>query len=500
MKKAWQGRFEKKLNKEIESFTSGEDILYDHEFIEYDIKGTEAHNIMLNKIGVLPDDKLKMILHALENILDEYKKGKFKLKKEFEDVHLNIEKVLISNLGGEVAGNIHLGRSRNDQILVDIRLYLRAKIIELIESLLNLLETILKLVPNYTETLMISYTHLQPAQPISFSFWLMGNVSALMRNIEQLENNYKLINRNPLGAAAIAGTSWPINREFTAELLEFDSIHENTLDVISSRGEFEVSLIFNCALIMNQLSKIAMDFLLWSTQEFNLIIFDDSVTTGSSIMPQKKNLDPCELIRAKTGQVIGHLFQALNILKGLPSGYNRDTQEIKAPLINSLKITKQSIEIFIILFKNFQINESRIKDLLNNHFTTATELIDLIIKKTGLDFRRAHEIVGEIIKFMEKNKLSQKDINSELIRVVLKNKLELEIQINDLEINEAIDPLKTIKRRSHIGGPAPIEVMRDYKIKKEKLNKIRIENKLKMEKNDLKKLQEIIDKYKKGDV
>ena len=500
MKKAWQGRFDKELNEEIENFTSGEDILYDHELIEHDIRGTEAHDIMLNKIGIIPDDHLKLILGALEDILEDYRQGNFKLQKQYEDVHLNIEKELISKLGSKIAGNIHVARSRNDQILVDIRLFLKKSIIEIINLLSNLAEVILNLVPNNVETLMVAYTHMQRAQPISFGFWCMAQVTAIIRNIERLSNDYKFINVNPLGAAAIAGTSWPIDRYLTADLLGFDEIQENALDVISSRGEFEASVIFSLSTISNHLNKIAMDFLLWSTPEFGIITFDDAVTTGSSIMPQKKNLDASELIKAKHSMILGNLFQVLNILKGLPSGYNRDTQEIKIPLFNSIKTIKSLIRVSQLLFENLEINKERANEIFNESFVTATELIDLIMKKFELDFRKSHEIVGGIIKYMLNNKLSQKDLNSDIINLVIKDSLKMSVKFEEKEIKNSLDPFKTIKKRNHIGGPAPSEVLKDHKRKKEKLNKIRIENKIRMEKNDLKKLQEIIHKYKKGDV
>ena len=500
MKKAWQGRFDKELNEEIESFTSGEDILYDQKLIEHDIKGTEAHDIMLNKIGLIPDDHLKLILEALEGILEDYKQGNFKLQKQYEDVHLNIEKELISKLGSKIAGNIHVGRSRNDQILVDTRLFLKKSIVQIIDLLSNLAKTTLDLVPNNVETLMVAYTHMQRAQPISFGYWCMAQTTAIIRNIERLANDYKFINYNPLGAAAIAGTSWPIDRALTTDLLGFDGIQQNALDVISSRGEFEASVIFSLSMISNHLSKIAMDFLLWSTPEFGILTFDDSITTGSSIMPQKKNLDASELIKAKNSIILGNLFQVLNILKGLPSGYNRDTQEIKIPLFNSIKTIKSSIKVCQLLFENLEINKERAKEILDESFVTATELIDLIMKKLELDFRKSHEIVGRIIKYILNNNLTQNDLNSDIINHIIKDSLKLNVNIEEIEIKNSLDPLNTIKKRNHIGGPAPSEVLKDYKRKKEKLKKIRTENKIRMEKNELKKLQEIIDKYKKGDV
>ena len=492
MKKAWNGRFEKDLNKLIENFTSGDDILFDQLLIEHDIRGTEAHDIMLNKIGVISDENLKLILKGLEEILEAYNKGKFVLKEEFEDVHLNIENQLLKNLSNEIAGNIHVGRSRNDQILVDMRLYLRVKITEIIDSLIKLIESILNLVPDNVNTLMIAYTHMQPAQPISFGFLLMSYATSLIRDLKRLGQEYAFINSNPLGAAAIAGTSWKIDRNLTMELLNFDSVQINALDVISSRGEFEASLVFSLSMIMNHLNKIAMDFLMWSTKEYNILEFDDSVTTGSSIMPQKKNLDVCELLKAKFGKVSADLLQILNILKGLPSGYNRDTQEIKQPLFDSIKTTQNSIEACSLLFQNFQINTGKITDLLNNSFVTATELIDLIMENTEVDFRTSHKIVGIIIKNLIKNNETLMDLTPEHVKSVLKDLSMKEIEINIRAIKSAIDPFNTIKKRTHLGGPAPSEVLKDYNIKKEKLKTLSKENKLRMEKNELKKLKEII--------
>jgi len=499
MKKAWNGRFEKDLNKIIENFTSGDDILFDQLLIEHDIRGTEAHDIMLNEIGVISDENLKFILKGLEDILEAYKKGNFALKEEFEDVHLNIENNLLNTLSPEIAGNIHVGRSRNDQILVDMRLYLRVKIVEIVDSLIKLIETILKLVPDNVNTLMIAYTHMQPAQPISFGFLLMSYATSLFRDLKRLEQDYVIINSNPLGAAAIAGTSWNIDRNLTMELLNFDSVQVNALDVISSRGEFEASLVFSLSMIMNHLNKIAMDFLLWSTKEYNLLEFDDSVTTGSSIMPQKKNLDVCELLKAKFGKVSADLLQILNILKGLPSGYNRDTQEIKQPLFESIKTTQLSIDASNLLLQNFQINTGKITELLKDSFVTATELIDLIMQKTNIDFRTSHKIVGIIIKKLIKSNENLIDLTPKYVNSTLKDELNKEINITTEEIKLAIDPFNTIKKRTHLGGPAPNEVLKDYNNLKEKLKTLSNENKLRMEKNELKKLKEIIKSYIKGD-
>jgi len=467
--KPWDGRFEAELKEEVLDYTVGDDITLDQKLIMYDIIGTEAHDIMLYKVGILKPSSIKNILIGLEKLKELYKNGKFVLEKQFEDVHMNIERAMINYIGEEDGGNIHIARSRNDQILLDLRLYMRDEIIKINESLIELIEILINKASENLETIMPGYTHFQHAQPITFGHWCMAYVDAFIRDFERLSQIYKRINQSPLGAAAIAGVSWKINRKMVADLLGFEALQENTLDCISNRGEFISELLNICSIIMVHLSKIAEDLILWSTYEFRMIELDDAYSTGSSIMPQKKNPDVCELIRARTGIVISLLNQVLNIIKGLPSGYNRDYQETKYPLIKGIEITKKSINIMKGTINTLKINKQRMAELVKTNFISATELMDYLVKN-GIPLRTAHKVVGKFIRKLIKNSIYPLDkIDVKLFKDVVKEELNIDINLTQEELNNLLDVEKIIRRRNLIGGPAPEEVSRMIKNRNEKL-------------------------------
>lgn len=464
------GRIEEELDKTVLKFLSGKDIIFDKELVPYDILGNMAHSLMLNKIGAIPDEEIGPILTALKEIYEKWQKGDFHLSEELEDVHMNIEYAVTERLGGEIGGKMHLARSRNDQVLVDLRLFLREAIIGIQQVVLDLIETLVKRAEENIETLFISYTHLQQAQPITFAHWCMAHVDALIRDLERLFETYTRVNLNPLGAGALAGTSWAIDRTYTSTLLGFDGIQENTLDVISSRGELEAELLGNCSLIMIHIGRIAEDVILGATSEFGYIILDDAYTTGSSIMPQKKNPDVAELIRAKIGIIHGKLFTALSILKGLPSGYNRDHQDLKEALFPSLETIKLSLIVLKGLISTLKLNEQKINDAIYYNFIIATELVDLLVKESNIPFRTAYLIIGTIIKdFIKEGKKSPNDITPEILMKAAESYSEQKILISVEKIKKAIDPLETIKRRKHIGGPAPTEEKRMINDRKQRI-------------------------------
>ncbi len=469
-RKLVSGRLEEDLDETVEKFLSGKDIIYDTELIPYDIYGNIAHNLMLNKIGAISDKEIKLILTALQKIYEDWKNGKFILIQKLEDVHMNIENAVNGQVGSEIGGKIHLARSRNDQVLVDLHLYMRDEIITIQNLIIDLIASLIKKAEQNMETLYIGYTHLQQAQPITFAHWCMAHVDTLIRDLERLTQTYQRVNSNPLGAGAIAGTSWPIDRQYTTDLLGFARIQENTLDVISSRGEFEAELIGDFTFIMTHLGRIAEDIIVGSTSEFNFISLSDKYATGSSIMPQKKNPDTVELIRARSGVIIGNFVKILSILKGLPSGYSRDHQELKDALFSSIDTVKLALKVLAGLIATLQLNKEKIESQVQNNFIIATELVDLLIKEQGIPFRTAYIIIGNLVKDFNKQKnKNPNDITPEILMKYVKASSNQEVLVSSEKIKKAIDPLETIKRRCHVGGPAPQEVQRMILDRKQKL-------------------------------
>lgn len=468
-RKLLKGRFEEDIDKNVQQFLSGKDIMFDTELIPYDILGNFAHSLMLNKIGAISDEELKLILKALKTLYEKWEKGEYELLQELEDVHMNIESAVTDQCGPEVGGKMHLARSRNDQVLLDLRLFMRDEILDIQKSVLDLLSVLIEKAEDNVETLYIGYTHLQQAQPITFAHWCMAYVDTFFRDLERLFETYQRSNVNPLGAGAIAGTSWAIDREYTTQLLGFDGLQENTLDVISSRGEFETELLSNFTFIMTHLGRMAEDIILGATAEFGFIILSDQYSTGSSIMPQKKNPDVAELVRAKSAAMNGNLLKAIGILKGLPSGYNRDHQELKETLFQSIEIVKLSLKAMNGLVATMQLNTARIEEESENNFITATELVDLLIKEYQLPFRTAYTIIGKLVKEFSVQAKKPAEITPEILLNYIKGSSTKKKLIPIEKIKKALDPLETIKRRTHIGGPAPEEEQRMIEDRKQKL-------------------------------
>jgi argininosuccinate lyase len=474
--KPWNGRFDAEIKKEVLDYTAGDDIELDNRLVLYDIMGTEAHDIMLYKVGILQESAIKNILTGLKKIKELYLKGKFVLEKKYEDVHMNIERAVINYIGEDDGGNIHIARSRNDQIQLDIRLYMRDEVLTIKNLLLKLINILLIKSEKNIKVVMPGYTHFQHAQPITFAHWCMAHVDSFIRDFQRLDQIYERINQSPLGAAAIAGVSWNIDRKMTAELLGFDKVQENTLDCISNRGEHIADLLSVFSLIMSHLSKISVDLILWSTYEFNMVEIDDSYSTGSSIMPQKKNPDVCELVRARTGIINDLLSQVLNIIKGLPSGYNRDHQETKFPLFKGIDITKESILVMLGLIDSLKINEERMSELAKANFITATEIMDLLIKN-GISLRTAHKLVGKYIKSYIKNSSnSSNKLEVEKLINLINEEIQVKIEITQKEFDEILKVENVIDKRDLIGGPAPKEVLRMINDRKELLNGYEINN------------------------
>ncbi|RKY03321.1 MAG: argininosuccinate lyase [Spirochaetes bacterium] len=447
----WGGRYEKSLDKLALDFTESIDV--DEKMVQEDIWGSEAHAIMLGIKGIITDKETKKIIEGLERIKKEIKKGKLKLSKELEDVHMNIETFLSKYIGEEIGGKLHTARSRNDQVLVDTKLYIRQKLLDIMTHLIIFSETLLNLSRKYVETIMPGYTHTQIAQPITLGFWLTGYVSMFLRDLERFEQLYERINSNPLGACALSGTSFPIDREITKRLLGFSTVHRHSFDVISSR-DFIIETASILAILMSNLSRMSEDLIYWTTFEFQMMDVEDEFATGSSIMPQKKNLDIAELTRGRTGRVFGTLMNVLTIVKGTPGGYNRDFQEDKPALYNSLEIVLLTLIVFNEFVKNLRPNERRMEDLARSNFSTSTDLADYLSKEKKIPFRKSHEIVGRIVTQLIKR--NQKDFEN---KQDLKDLLEKEgVEISLKELRKILEPMEAVNSKQSSGGTAPEEV------------------------------------------
>ena len=393
-KKLWGGRFKESTNELVEEFT--ESVSYDKRLAPFDIAGSIAHVKMLEKQGILKPEEAQKIIEGLNRVLEEVESGQFEWKRELEDVHMNVEKRL-TEIVGPVGGKLHTGRSRNDQVATDVRLYVRKEIEEILELLKNLRRAFWKQAKENLDVVMPGYTHLQIAQPVLYSHHMLAYYWMFKRDEERFRDTLKRVNVSPLGSAALAGTSYPLDREFTAKLLGFDGVTRNSMDAVSDR-DFIAETIFNCAMVMMHLSRLSEELVLWSTEEFGFIELPDAFCTGSSIMPQKKNPDVSELTRGKTGRVYGDLIAILTILKGLPLTYNRDLQEDKEPLFDAIDTVKLSIKVNVLIVEGMKPKKERMREQAKKGFSLATDVADYLAKR-GVPFREAHRIVGEIVSY-----------------------------------------------------------------------------------------------------
>ncbi|MCK4309237.1 MAG: argininosuccinate lyase [Candidatus Atribacteria bacterium] len=411
MKKLWGGRFKKNLNKEMEKFISS--LSFDKKLIKYDLLGSIVHSQMLGKCKIITKEEKDKIVKGLQEILKEVQEGKLEIiNGEAEDIHSWVENKLKEKIGA-VAGKLHIARSRNDQIALDERMYLKEEVLKIQDLLKNLQKSLLSLAQKNLGIIMPGYTHLQHAQPLLFSHHLMAYFYMFERDKARMQDLYKRVNVLPLGSAALAGTSFPIDREYVASQLGFNGISENSLDAVSDR-DFILEFLSTSAILMMHLSRLGEELVLWSSQEFGFIELDDSFCTGSSIMPQKKNSDAAELIRGKTGRVYGNLITLLTVMKSLPLAYNKDMQEDKEPLFDTAHTLEKSISLMSKMIDTMQVNKEKMEASLKDDFSTATELADYLVKK-GLSFREAHKLVGNIVLYcLEKKKYLEDLALSEL--------------------------------------------------------------------------------------
>lgn len=390
--KAWGGRFEAQPEEWVDEFNASID--FDQKLIDQDVQGSIAHATMLANQNIISQDEAHTIIEGLKAIQKDVHQNKIEFKASLEDIHLNIEHELIQRVG-EAGGKLHTGRSRNDQVATDMHLYTKEQVSGIIELIKSLQQTILTIANQHVDTIMPGYTHLQRAQPISFAHHIMTYFWMLERDKSRFQDSMKRIDISPLGAAALSGTTHPIDRHETQELLNFSAVYENSLDAVSDR-DYIVETLHNISLTMVHLSRFSEEIIFWSTDEAKFITLSDAFSTGSSIMPQKKNPDMAELIRGKVGRTTGHLMSMLVTLKGLPLAYNKDMQEDKEGLFDAIHTIKGSLKIFEGMLDTMTVNTNRLNETVTKDFSNATELADYLVSK-NVPFRTAHEIVGKIV-------------------------------------------------------------------------------------------------------
>jgi argininosuccinate lyase len=441
----WSGRFNEPVAELVKRFTASID--FDRRLAEHDIAGSLAHARMLHKVELLNAADLAAIEQGLGQIRDEIRAGKFEWSLDREDVHMNIESRLTA-LVGDAGKRLHTARSRNDQVATDVRLYLRAAIDEILVLVRSVQRALLELADRHTDTIMPGFTHMQVAQPVSYAHHLMAYFEMLSRDAQRLVDCRKRVNRLPLGSAALAGTTFAIDRLQVAKELAFDGVCENSIDAVSDR-DFAIEFCAAAALLMTHLSRFCEELVVWMNPRFAFVDLADRFCTGSSIMPQKKNPDVPELIRGKTGRVNGHLVALLTLMKGQPLAYNKDNQEDKEPLFDTVDTLVASLRVFGDMLGGIEVNARAMREAAEEGYATATDLADYLVKK-GLPFREAHEAVAKAVKFAEER-------GCDLAALKLPELQQFSPLIGN-DVFAALTLEGALKARSHIGGTAPARV------------------------------------------
>ncbi len=452
----WDSRFKKSLADNALRFSSSINI--DGKFFNEDIDGSKAHVKMLVKQKIILASEGKLIFKALEEIRKEISSGKLKLDWRKEDIHSLIEDRLVEKVG-ETGKKLHTARSRNDQVALDERLYMKKEIAQLTKLARTLQKTLLKKAEQYKNTILPGYTHLQRAQPILFSHHMLAYVSMLERDVERLNDCMERANKSPLGAGALSGTTLPINREYSSKLLGMNGIIENSLDAVSSR-DVMIELISICSIVMMNLSRLSEELVLWSSQEFSFAVFDDSFSTGSSLMPQKKNPDIAELIRGKVGRVYGSLFGLLTVMKALPLAYNRDMQEDKVHLFDATDTTKDCLHLTSELLKHTRFNKNRFEKELDGDLLLSTDLVDYLVRK-NVPFRKAHNLVGKIVALCV-------DQNKKLNQLTIIDYKKISPKFES-DIFKLFTAYASVKNKKSQGSTSPQEVEKQLKYWKNKI-------------------------------
>ncbi|MTV48820.1 argininosuccinate lyase [Heliobacillus mobilis] len=456
-KKLWGGRFEKGTDKVVEDFHSS--IRFDQRLYKQDIRGSIAHARMLGRQGIIAASEAEQIIEGLEKIMADIEAGRVEFDVAAEDIHMNIEKILTERIG-DVGKKLHTGRSRNDQVALDVRLYLRDEITETGRLLRELITVLLERAEEHVDTIMPGYTHLQKAQPITLAHHLLAYVQMFGRDCSRLVDCAKRFNISPLGSGALAGTTFPLDRMAVAQELGFDGITENSLDGVSDR-DFAIEFCGAASLIMMHLSRFCEEIILWSSQEFSFIELDDAYSTGSSMMPQKKNPDVAELIRGKTGRVYGDLMALLTVMKSLPLAYNKDMQEDKENLFDAVDTVKGCLAVFTPMIRTMRVRGERMKAGAKGGFTNATDVADYLAKK-GVSFREAHEIVGKMVLMCVQKSVALEDLSFEDFRACS--------EAFEEDVFDAIRVERCVADRKVPGGPAPDAVKAAIQAARERLS------------------------------
>ena len=443
--KVWSGRFNEPVSELVKRYTASVD--FDKRLAAFDIQGSLAHSKMLGAQGIISQADVAAIATGLNEILQEIQAGQFEWRLDLEDVHLNIEKRLTDKIG-DAGKRLHTGRSRNDQVSTDVRLWLRAVADDVIVGIRKLQTSIVDLAETHFDTAMPGFTHLQVAQPVTFGHHLLAYFEMLQRDAARFADARKRINRLPLGAAALAGTSYPIDREMVAKELGFDGVCENSLDAVSDR-DFAIEFTAAAALVMTHLSRFSEELILWSSPRFAFVDIADRFCTGSSIMPQKKNPDVPELVRGKTGRVTGHLMALLTLMKSQPLAYNKDNQEDKEPLFDTADTLLVTLEIYADMLRGIKVNKEAMRNAATEGFATATDLADYLVKK-GTPFRDAHEVVALAVRHAV-------DKGCDLSDLPLAELQKFSAQISE-DVYQVLTLEGSLASRNHIGGTAPAQV------------------------------------------
>lgn len=440
-KKLWGGRFSKQTNELVEAFNAS--ISFDRRLYHEDIRGSKAHATMLEKSGLITSEDLKSILNGLDSILHDIEQDNFTFEQSLEDIHMNIESRLTERIG-DAGAKLHTARSRNDQVALDMHMYLKKEVAQIAELLVNLQKSLVKIATEHQKTIMPGYTHLQRAQPITFAHHMLAYYNMLARDLRRLKSVYECADIMPLGAGAIAGTTLPIDRHFVAEQLSFANIYANSMDAVSDR-DYILEFLSFAGICMMHLSRLSEEIILWSSTEFGFVELDDSFTTGSSMMPQKKNPDIAELVRGKTGRVYGHLQAMLTTLKGLPLTYNKDMQEDKEGVFDAIDTLKFSLQVYAEMLVTMKVNKDRLYECVSKDFSNATDLADYLVRK-GLPFRKSHEVVGKCVRYAIEHDKFLNEMTLDEYR-----------QFSDLFAADLLEAIKIevcVANRKSYGGPA----------------------------------------------
>ncbi|PAV38454.1 argininosuccinate lyase [Megasphaera sp. ASD88] len=445
--KLWGGRFTKATDKSVEEFNAS--IQFDCRMYAEDICGSIAHATMLERQGIISSADKDAIVAGLKAIYEQIEQGEFEFSVELEDIHMNIEKRLTDAIG-EAGKRLHTGRSRNDQVALDTHMYARREIAAIAKLIIQLQKSIVKAAEKYGDVIMPGYTHLQRAQPILFSHHLMAYFSMLSRDFAHLKYAWDMADMMPLGAGALAGTTYPLDQPFVARTLHFGKIYDNSLDAVSDR-DYIIAFLEFAAQLMMHLSRLSEEFILWSSSEFKFIELDDSHCTGSSIMPQKKNPDICELVRGKTGRFYGHLMGVLTMMKGIPMAYDKDMQEDKEGLFDAVDNLKFALTIYAAMIDKMTVNGQHMRDVLESDFSNATDMADYLAKK-GLPFREAHAVVGKAVHYcIEQGKVLQQ---------LTLDELQSMSPLFAEDIHHFLDIETCVNQRNTYNGTSPASVKR----------------------------------------